>query len=508
MVTMIRRVDWNTVAELLENESVCEEVIAHLSSMYDINIVSPPWEDIDKARHLAFTKLLSLRLNDMFRHNPKLIENMVSLPAAYQDLTTDESIHALNCRLTIAIECLKAPVMFADQDKSPFFQEIGKLKKIFNDSPNPFNHIGPLISEIESFLDEDGFRKMLNEIYKEQQGDTINLVHNLYALMLTNNDDLHLMVRDALNDHFETKYGFTLTVDDMLCGSTWRNGSQELYREARFRDSQPFNPLIFEKMTSAERRQHLSLLQQNLFSMNLIENEVPGGVKLLWEKYHIRDFCRYPNEILVAQAKNEGNDVPYGVLICPRDDHSLSLLEDFSALRELYESMGGRHIVRIFEEGASSQVARDLITLDKQYGSQEKISFVIVNGHGNREGVTLEAPYEGTYASNEQFEKMYAYGQLARSSLAQASRSTKQKMQAMFKPNAPILVLACMTGQPQGFSQELSNFLATKVVSVKNLGTAIKHFKAVYDADGVIDFDIEFDDEKSKVSYVQGKVQK
>lgn len=65
------------------------------------------------------------------------------------------------------------------------------------------------------------------------------------------------------------------------------------------------------------------IIAKNLSAIRLLEQKEPGIVQRLYEEFGIRDFARYPEELLISQDKNQKDiQQPYGIVIYPRNDHN------------------------------------------------------------------------------------------------------------------------------------------------------------------------------------------
>lgn len=112
-----------------------------------------------------------------------------------------------------------------------------------------------------------------------------------------------------------------------------------------------------------------------------IETARPGVAEVLNREFGIVKFGSYPSEVLIHQY-DQINDInhPYGVVIVGEANEKGKL--DAQHLGHLYKQLEGKYNLRIVECDSVTTLARHLISLDKKYGSHQKISFAILISHG------------------------------------------------------------------------------------------------------------------------------
>ena len=117
-----------------------------------------------------------------------------------------------------------------------------------------------------------------------------------------------------------------------------------------------------------------------------LERQRPGAVKILSEEYGIRNFYRFPLEVLLAQASQEKEQIPYGLMVFPTDKNKLAFDELQPVLANLHKQLKGHYAIKIVESGSEIDLGKKFITLKNKYGEKNKISFVFLAGHGAEEG--------------------------------------------------------------------------------------------------------------------------
>jgi len=216
-------------------------------------------------------------------------------------------------------------------------------------------------------------------------------------------------------------------------------------------------------------------------SIERLEEESPGAAKLLQEKFGIRNFARYPTELLVRQAEQaENKETRYGILINPAGDASGA----FTTHRDVWHKMMKQlnehgYEIRVIE-GDKIEIARKLIELNKEYGDNHRISFSIIGGHGDKDSIqfggTPEKPSELTISE--------IFG----------NRRVQQAME-FFEENPIFILVSCATGADGGIGEELSG-LNARVVAPR-YDTGLEDIE-VTEENGVLQFDVQFEEREGK----------
>lgn len=221
-------------------------------------------------------------------------------------------------------------------------------------------------------------------------------------------------------------------------------------------------------------------IRSNMNMVFVLEDERPGIARVLYEKFGIRNFERYPESVLQAQFDERDNtEKPYGVMLQATHDwngafgHGSLGGSDRQIWEKLFRQIKARYALRIVEAKNKVEVARRLIGLNKTYGKHHKIAFALIGGHGTKDHITLG----GTHRKN-----MILFEDLA--------GKAAQRTGGFFAPNPTIVLASCSTGAEGGIGQELSKVLGAKVIAPK-VPSGIKNIDAIISDDG-IDFDVEY----------------
>ena len=223
----------------------------------------------------------------------------------------------------------------------------------------------------------------------------------------------------------------------------------------------------------------------NLYSLFEIENARPGIARLLWKEFGILDYGRYPTELLVRQFDEfENINSPYGIVIYPRYDHNGAFNGDRGLLFELTVNVvGNGHLLRVIEVGDRRELARNLIKLDKRYGSNQKISFAIIGGHGEKDGIVF-----GNESSRIPIEDLTGRGHI--------------KSRNFFNEQPTLILFSCSTGAKGGFAQELSKLWGVKVIAPdKPTHASSIDIKVI---NNQLDFKVDYGEKETQQQYMEG----
>jgi hypothetical protein len=186
--------------------------------------------------------------------------------------------------------------------------------------------------------------------------------------------------------------------------------------------------------------------QNNLMSIAELEKQRPDAAKLLHEFYGICGFNRYGSYLLAKQYDNHGKtDKPYGIAYTSYSDHNNanSSTRDTAPVMATLED---EYDFRFIESGDALELGKRLLALDRLYGDEHKISFVLVRVHGSKERIAI----------NNMLDK-----------LGEVSMSTRmgKRTARIFVPDVLIVFESCSAGVEQGIAQKMSKDLSATVVA-------------------------------------------
>jgi len=233
----------------------------------------------------------------------------------------------------------------------------------------------------------------------------------------------------------------------------------------------------------------------NIVRIHEIEAQKEGTAQLLFKEYGIRNFERYPAELLLAQAEaHKDGTKPYGIILNPENDWNGAFSNDsqiWAVINSQLKHYG--YFLRVVESESKQEIARRLISLDKWYGKSHKISFAFIGGHGTENSIKFggEAP-----RNSISIDDLAGHG--------------VKKTNKFFELNPTIVLVSCSTGAERGIGQKLSEMLNAKVIAPK-APTALRRANVFLEKDQLV-FEVSYgnkfglpDKDDSKQTYVGGK---
>lgn len=213
-----------------------------------------------------------------------------------------------------------------------------------------------------------------------------------------------------------------------------------------------------------------------------LEDRIPGCTSVLYKDFGILDFHRYPLELLLDQYENRDNlNIPYGVILYPRADGNGAFARGEKVFSSMYAQLKHIYTIRVSECDTKKDVARMLLALDQKYGSEHKIEFMVIGGHGTKDAIS----FGGTHESH-------------RLRLFDLKHEKISGTKSFFEHNPSIILHSCETGQGGGVAEELSRVLQGKVIA-PDTKTVFKEINATVDEEGKPMFSVMFRDGHTRV---------
>ena len=234
----------------------------------------------------------------------------------------------------------------------------------------------------------------------------------------------------------------------------------------------------------------IEFIKNNIEAIEKLEVSKPGITKFLNTQYGVRDFSRYPQEVLIRiYEQREEKTVPYGLIIFPKDDwngafnHKQKIFKD---LAQQLQQFG--YSLRIIECESKRDLARRIIKVNKLYG---QASFAIVGGHGTENSIAFGNFYSDNLNSKLSKEDLLGRG---------VGRGSK-----FFIPNPSIILSSCSTGKNEGIGQRLSEVYNARVIA-PDIPTSIHKISVVKDAatDSLV-FEVGYYKKESGRSFTAGR---
>jgi hypothetical protein len=216
-----------------------------------------------------------------------------------------------------------------------------------------------------------------------------------------------------------------------------------------------------------------------------IEDTIPGGSKILSDEYGIRCFYRYPAGLLIRQLKEQDSDMPYGVVSYPYADYNRAMTNAGVIVPSLdYQLEKGGMRLKIIESGGPIDFAKKLIRLNRKFGDEYKISFLLVNAHGEADNFLLSEGKGG----KRRIEKSMLNG------------DGTNRLRELFVDDPEVALLSCSTGKSGGIGETIAKKYGVHVIA-PNTPTGIEKVHVHFDEDGRPHFEPEFSDKGARTEY-------
>lgn len=231
-----------------------------------------------------------------------------------------------------------------------------------------------------------------------------------------------------------------------------------------------------EKLTQEE--QLSKELEENNYVKEELEKQIPGSVKILNERYGIDEFYRYPIELLLSQVSQEDEQLPYGLVIFPKNDPNQAFDVLIPALKDLYKKTRGHYAIKVAESDSKFDLGRKFINLNNKYGEKNKIGFLFLVGHGVENGGGLKL---GDYDSKITRDLSQLNNNVLWKEESESSSFKKINKEYIDK-DAEIVLLSCSTGATKGLAETLA-------ISIERKVTAPTIFVQLHNLDMKISYD-------------------
>ncbi|MBI2035577.1 MAG: hypothetical protein HYT12_02745 [Candidatus Liptonbacteria bacterium] len=231
-------------------------------------------------------------------------------------------------------------------------------------------------------------------------------------------------------------------------------------------------------------------LLANLWAIRSIEKSSPGAARALQKEFGIKDFGRYPEEMLLSQYE-ERDDIekPYGIILYPQDDNTGAFYGGRRVFANLYSALKDTHSLRTVEAGSKIEIGRRLIELDRRYGKRHKISFAIIGGHGTINSIKFGDGSKRSYLFSDDLR----------------GRGVKRSKK-FFEDDATLILVSCNTGQPTGIAEKLSKVFGFNVIA-PDMPSNIGNIWVKKSADNKLSFKVEYTEGVDTKSYFQKNTQ-
>jgi len=252
--------------------------------------------------------------------------------------------------------------------------------------------------------------------------------------------------------------------------------------------------LRLEKIEEGGKKQKLKdTLSSNLSCLQELREKIgEDGISKLYREYGITNFGRYPSEVMIKQVENDGKSRPYGIWLGAWADWNGGFLSqgEKSLVKNIERDANGLGFDLIIVEARDKMsTVKRVVTLDRKFGKDNKIAFVIISGHGSANRIFLGEEPEDIL------------------SLPDLIKKSSSKMRKYYKEKVPFLFNSCSTGQGIGPGYSIFGN-SYSMAPGSNIGS-INWVNLKMDTAGDLFFDGEYgfssEDESLSVVYKDGK---
>lgn len=123
-------------------------------------------------------------------------------------------------------------------------------------------------------------------------------------------------------------------------------------------------------------------IQENINKMQELELSRPGIVKSLFVEFGIKEFHRYPNNVLIKQFDTKDQDLPYGLVLFTNDDYNDAFDSNKKVIESMFEQTDDKILMRIAEFESRYSFLKNLAYFNDRYGEKNKIEYLLWGAHG------------------------------------------------------------------------------------------------------------------------------
>lgn len=193
-------------------------------------------------------------------------------------------------------------------------------------------------------------------------------------------------------------------------------------------------------------------VEANLSRIQMVDRENLGACKWLREEWGIKDFGRYPADMLKMQyERRDDTSRPYGVLIMPRSDWNGAFYFNRFLFKDLLKDVQGDFNLRVAECEGKVKLIRLLRKFNEKYhtkdGKGQKISLMVLGGHGTENTITFGRGYKKSDILK----------------IDDLERGLSNEPREYFEESPTFILASCSTGADKGIGQKLSAKFGAKV---------------------------------------------
>jgi len=267
-----------------------------------------------------------------------------------------------------------------------------------------------------------------------------------------------------------------------------------------------FNDLKDAWIKASDKTECEAFFRRNLYTIFELERAFPeaGGkaCTTLIEFFGIKNFARYPLDLLKDMYQEREIDRSYGLGLYPSSDNN-GAFYDKEPLENFYDKLKKLNVgLRIYECGSKYELVKTMVKTDKRYGKTFKPAFLILAGHGTHDSIRF-----GEQTVNEESSGFNPYTE--RGMLYQADFEGKgaQRMHKFLEDDAPLILFSCSTGAEGGIAQTISTIYRGHETSAPSHPATFALLEPTIGKDGKLKIDARFTATATKKYFVPNEAE-
>ena len=216
----------------------------------------------------------------------------------------------------------------------------------------------------------------------------------------------------------------------------------------------------------------------NIQQIQTLESERPGTPAQLYQVFGLRNFNRYPTQVLLEQCRDYDRDSkapqrPYGLVMYATNDPDGAFNIDHHRWQKLYEELQPEYALRVMEWDTTEELIGRVRVLRRRFGRKNKIRFGFVGGHGERDRITGGGKEPHRQISQENIR-----------------HPITKLIRDYFADDATIILHSCLTGEEGGIAEELRD--QANITVIAPAAATHMHDIVLTKKDNTFKFKIEF----------------
>lgn len=252
---------------------------------------------------------------------------------------------------------------------------------------------------------------------------------------------------------------------------------------------------------SEESERRYGYIARNLGLIVEMERKAPKAATVLNKEFGIKNFARHSLSFWLEQYRQrDDHTTPYGVLFSPSDDWNGAFSNGHLArlTDEATTQMNKKVLMRVVECTTKIDIPRKLIELKQRYQVPEgghQISFVIVAGHGAEQSIRMGGPDvpppPPPWPPIDRPSVRRPSIDLDLLTPEDMSGPGMKRLKTFFRPDAPIVLIACSTGKSGGIGEVMSRVYDASLTA-PTIPTHVKQWHFTPTSDGQVVIQTEY----------------